>query len=231
METVLQRDPLSVRELVQDYAQDASQLANDYYDDMRSLWQEYGGVDFPDFNHNQLINPDRVLWQVQGGFNNSDYAGLTFNEVQAGQSRAGKTIEDLWPDLKNLDDAQQFIADMITNSARLTAQRNLRVDPTKPRWARVPKGSVTCAFCLMLASRGFAYLSQESAGLGDSYHPHCDCSIVPSWGTQKLAGYDPDMYRSMWDEAKQGHGNYRDALQQLRRIHSEELKDGAKPTS
>lgn len=44
------------------------------------------------------------------------------------------------------------------------------------RWARVPSGSDTCPFCLMLASRGFVYTSAKAAG--GHYHPHCDCRVV-----------------------------------------------------
>ncbi len=36
---------------------------------------------------------------MQGGFNNTDYNGLTYTQVKNGQSRAGLTIDDLWPDL------------------------------------------------------------------------------------------------------------------------------------
>lgn len=150
METVLSRDPMSVQEIVNEYSRDASQLANDYYDQQRELWQEYGGTDFPDFDHTDLVDPDRALWQVQGGFSDTDFNGLTYSQVKNGQSRAGKTINDLWPSLRNLDDAQQFIADMIGTSARLTTQRNVRTDPSKPRWARVhevrrPARSAPCS--------------------------------------------------------------------------------------
>lgn len=54
------------------------------------------------------------------------------------------------------------------------------LDPTSPRWALVPRGAMTCAFCLMLASCGFAYQSDETAGRQMQYHR--DCDIIPSWG-------------------------------------------------
>jgi hypothetical protein len=226
METALSQDDLDIKELVQEYTRDASQLADDYYTQTRALWEEYSGQPFPDVETNYPIDPDRVLWQVQGGFSNTDYNGLTYQQVKEGRSRAGATIDDLWPDMKNVDDAQQFIAEMIQASTRLTAMRNMRMDPTNPRWARVPKGAVTCAFCLMLASRGFAYLSEESAGLHNLFHPDCDCAIVPSWGKQTLAGYDPGKYLDMWNKAKPGDGDYKQALQRLRRLYPEETKDG-----
>lgn len=78
---------------------------------------------------------------------------------------------------------------------------NARRDPLKPRWARVPSGSETCQFCLMLASRGFVYRSEESAG--NHYHAHCDCRIVPGWPGTKVEGYDPDECLERWRAAEE----------------------------
>lgn len=48
------------------------------------------------------------------------------------------------------------------------------------RYARVPQGEETCDFCLMLASRGFVYLTYESA---DAHvHRNCDCIVVAGVG-------------------------------------------------
>ena len=59
------------------------------------------------------------------------------------------------------------------------------------RYARVPSGRETCAFCFMLSSRGFVYWSERDAGAdGYEYHPHCDCIIVP--GFSKDSGVHPD---------------------------------------
>src|SRR5690606_20920126 len=63
-------------------------------------------------------------------------------------------------------------------------------------WARVPTGAETCAFCLMLASRGFDYSSEAAAGGGGDehkFHADCDCQVVPTWDKgARLDGYDPD---------------------------------------
>lgn len=142
----------------------ASHLANEYYSQTRQIWQT-AGVDLPDFEHARLIEPERALWQVQGGFSHTDFNGLTYKQVMEGQARSGVRVLDLLPDIANIDTAQQLVADMMQASARLTTQRNMRMDPVSPRWARVPKGE-TCEFCLMLASRGWVYLSEESAKLG-----------------------------------------------------------------
>lgn len=90
-----------------------------------------------------------------------------------------------------------------------TVMRNARSDRRRPRFARVPSGSETCLFCLMLASRGPVYWTSETAGEENHYHANCDCRIVPVWGsvavrTEKgaivrrggfdIEGYDPDEY-------------------------------------
>lgn len=73
---------------------------------------------------------------------------------------------------------------------------NAKNDPKKPRWARVPTGVETCQFCIMLASRGFVYHSEETASHA---HAHCDCRVIPSWDKSPTAqGYDPDLYYDMW---------------------------------
>lgn len=74
---------------------------------------------------------------------------------------------------------------------------NAKNDPARPRWARVPTGSETCQWCIMLASRGFDYLSEESAS---HTHANCDCRIVPSWDRKNpsVQGYDPDKYYDMY---------------------------------
>lgn len=90
-------------------------------------------------------------------------------------------------------------------SAGRCTQYNVRIDPfgSETRYARVPTGEETCDFCIMLASRGPVYHSEESAGAYDHYHANCDCRIVPFWGTydigpsrrgsiMSIEGYDPD---------------------------------------
>lgn len=60
-------------------------------------------------------------------------------------------------------------------------------------WARVPRGSETCAFCLMLGSRGAVYHTSRTAGRGRKYHGECDCAIVLVRDERDYPeGYDPD---------------------------------------
>ena len=80
-----------------------------------------------------------------------------------------------------------------------TAIRNARRDRGRGvRFARVPSGTETCAFCRMLASRGFVYWTKETAGALDHFHRGCDCMIVASNDPEGAEGYDPDRERELW---------------------------------
>lgn len=81
----------------------------------------------------------------------------------------------------------------VREPARNTILQTAKHDPCEPRWARIPQGP-TCAFCIMLAGRGWDYKSAESAGAGfNEFHAQCNCQIVPSWSEHPhVDGYDPD---------------------------------------
>ena len=77
-------------------------------------------------------------------------------------------------------------------------------------WARVATGNETCAWCLMLISRGPAYLKASTAGLDlddesaqemiaagedvskymEEWHTGCDCKVVPVFKTSEWPGRD-----------------------------------------
>ncbi len=86
----------------------------------------------------------------------------------------------------------------VMRAAGECVRANAARDPSSERWARVPSGSETCRFCLMLASRGFAYSSAEAAGSDGHYHPNCDCRIVPGFDGMEVEGYDPDELYRQW---------------------------------
>jgi hypothetical protein len=92
-----------------------------------------------------------------------------------------------------LEAVKKGVDTWVKYSGRDTIARNVKLDPAKPRFARVPSGK-TCAFCSMLASRGWVYHSEETAGAVSKFHAHCDCQIVPSWEHKDahVRGFDPD---------------------------------------
>ncbi|TCO56900.1 hypothetical protein [Actinocrispum wychmicini] len=119
-------------------------------------------------------------------------------------------------------------ATQVENGGRRTQLRAVDSDPAVVGWARVATGRETCAFCLMLVSRGPVYVSAEGAGLdtddtsahdliaaGDKaaldevmtrWHPGCDCKVVPVFNRADWPGRDAFVHaRRIWAEHTQGH--------------------------
>ncbi len=74
-------------------------------------------------------------------------------------------------------------------------------------WARVPTGAETCAFCLMLGSRGGVYHTAQTSGRDRKYHGDCDCvpTLVRSTADYPK-GYDPNALYDVYDLGKSAAG-------------------------
>lgn len=86
-------------------------------------------------------------------------------------------------------------------------------------WARVPTGSDTCAWCLMLASRGAVYSTAQAAGRGKKYHGDCDCAPTLVRSPEDYPeGYRPDDLYDAYSTARReaGSGNTKAILSALR---------------
>lgn len=123
----------------------------------------------------------------------------------------------------------------VYHSVRDTVARNVARDPARPRFARVPQGAVTCAFCTMLASRGFVYLTRESAGATREWHDDCDCQVVPEWDAQThhIAGYDPERLYALYRDGVREAGTTTDVnavLAAMRRANPGAFTDGVYAT-
>lgn len=118
----------------------------------------------------------------------------------------------------------------VKQPARDTIALNSSRDPAKPKFARVPTGSKTCAWCLMLAGRGFVYSSAKSAGKLGQYHKACDCQPVPSFGDDRLKGYDPKALEEMYEKAihydEHGHADLTKTLANMREMYPTKVSDG-----
>lgn len=84
-------------------------------------------------------------------------------------------------------------------------------------YAWVPRGD-TCAFCIMLASRGWQPASPSDLEDGHAKHIHanCDCTYMVRFGNNLFVeGYDPSKYLDMYNNAD---GNrWQDKLNSMRR--------------
>lgn len=96
-------------------------------------------------------------------------------------------------------------------------------------YARVPRGGKSCAFCLMLASRGAVYESRKSAGgLGKEFHGQCRCQVIAYRdGDDWPSGYDPDELYDMYSRAADLAGGTRttDVLSAMRQIEPDLVRD------
>jgi hypothetical protein len=105
------------------------------------------------------------------------------------------------------------VAKEVENGGRRTALNAVRGETRRVGFARVATGRETCAFCLMLVSRGPVYKSELKAGakhegaaeiletknnvsdeelddLMTRWHPGCDCKVVPVFDENNWVGYD-----------------------------------------
>ena len=125
---------------------------------------------------------------------------------------------------------------LIMQPARDTIADSVERDPSDARWARVPKGEVTCAFCMVMASRGAVYLTRAAAvsvvgrrgrtrgkrALGEDYHDFCDCEAVPMWDDSDYPEhYDPDAFYEMYEDGRDAaHSpDLKKILAKMRELH------------
>lgn len=93
-------------------------------------------------------------------------------------------------------------------------------------FARVPTGTETCTFCLMLASRGAVYHSRKTAGEWRHFHRGCDCKVVPSFEG------DPDAELVQGVKPRELYERYKvfkqiDSMETLDDSNKKELKERA----
>ena len=92
-------------------------------------------------------------------------------------------------------------------------------------FAWIPSGD-TCAFCIMLASRGWQTISKKALKNGHAEHIHsnCDCTyMIRHSSSTNVRGYDPERYKRMYDGAD---GNTpKQKINAMRRTFYDENKD------
>lgn len=158
----------------------------EFYDSMRARTH-----DLPAYTATAVANPTPTADAV--GIARAATRHL-FNTDLAPEEAAERTRREL----------SDALGTRTKNAMRQTIKNNAVRDPANVTYARVPRGAKTCAFCTMLASRGFVYATAKTAGEEDKYHHDCDCMIVPSWDAKqaKLKGYDPDRYWEQYLKAR-----------------------------
>ncbi len=181
-----------VPDVVAAYGDVAAAVAADFYDEMRTA----AGV--------------------RGGFRAMLAATPPVEQIRASTRWAmGPLFDGARQDA--LSRATQVVDRLTLQAGRDTVANATRNDPAKPRYARVPQG-VTCAWCLMLASRGGVYLTEATAAAG--WHSDCDCTPTPIYDGQSIDGYDPEALYDRYLDARESAGSHRTnaILAELRRL-------------
>ena len=136
---------------------------------------------------------------------------------------------------------------LVLDGGRQTVLESSLADSQVVSWMRVTSGE-PCPFCAMLASRGPAYTSRESAvgvtgrsgrprgnrQIGESYHDNCVCSIEPYYEGSTMPE-SSRRWREVWNESQReaeaagelDRGTSNDALNAFRRALSRELTTAA----
>jgi len=130
-------------------------------------------------------------------------------------SEVAKTINGILKTSQNEDIISQAVGRLVKQTGQDTTLQNALRDGAEFAW--IPRGD-TCIFCLTLASRGWQRASAKAMRNGHAEHIHsnCDCAYAIRFsGNDSVQGYDPEVYRRMWDRAE--GKNSEDKLNYLRR--------------
>ena len=147
-------------------------------------------------------------------YNHGRYFTVTGDEVSGGR------IYDLTEEIPRFvasrfsgespeQSVRRRVGDLASAEVKRMANRTMTDNCMRDgvRYARVPVGAETCGFCIMLASRGFVYHSERSAGELNHYHQNCDCKVVPGFPGVEVEGYDPDSLYDLYSEARSRLGD------------------------
>ena len=112
---------------------------------------------------------------------------------------------------------QSAVSRLVKQAGADTTLQNAIRDGAEFAW--IPHGD-TCAFCLMLASRGWQKAGKRTLKNGHAEHIHanCDCEYAVRFSTSTtVAGYDPEQYLAAYESAE--GRTYQEKLNSLRRAH------------
>lgn len=145
-------------------------------------------------------------WRGTGLLTDEEWAGSFDRAIDAMLREYGEYDPDTgWYEIREDDwarfesDMSQFVHRILNESSKHYVEVYGSRDYRKPKYARVPSGAETCAWCWSLAGLGFQYKSAESASHS---HSNCDCVIVPSWDESGVEGYDSEYYANLFRDAR-----------------------------
>lgn len=218
----------------------ASSYALAYLEAMRAMFPDVGVAEVRD----AAIEAIRESLSIYGD-QAAALAGALFDQLAAEHGyAAGSTVQSVIDDAEierkvryfagslasgKVEEFDRSVSDLTGYYVKRSAFENMvcNCERNGIRYARVPSGTETCAFCFMLSSRGFVYRSKGSASrnhrTGDGYHRNCDCIVVPGFGDlppdAQVEGYAPSQMYDRWSQCADTVG-----IDAKRALGSEELR-------
>ena len=138
----------------------------------------------------------------------------TFDEI-------AKTVQGVMNESQNRSEISSAVGRLVKRTGARTVRRNAARNGAHYAW--IPSGD-TCAFCIMLAGKGWQY---EGSDHKEHIHSNCDCNYAIRFNTKtNVAGYDPEAYANQYREAEGGTRD--EKLNSMRRKyyaqHKEEIR-------
>jgi hypothetical protein len=186
---------------VQQKREEAAALAREFYDSQRAL------------HHPELPRNDRLVehYEFQWFVENMEPTRKRLSQEDSPQDAVGALALRAVREVEN--GGRRQIIHAVENEPEPKVLRG---------WARVATGRETCAWCLMLISRGPVYLGADTAGLDlddtsarsmiaagedvsefmEEWHDGCDCKVVPVFKREDWPGQEAaDRALELWIEA------------------------------
>lgn len=117
----------------------------------------------------------------------------TYQEVAKAIRGTGKS--------KNIDLMSNAIGRLVKMAGVDTTMQNALRDGAE--WAWIPSGD-TCAFCMVLASRGWQRASKKAikGGHAEHIHANCDCTYAVRFDQEtNVEGYDSTVFLDIYEQA------------------------------
>lgn len=178
----------------------------------------------------QLVAPDIVL---PGADPRAVLTSLMVTGPIGIKQRLAKGVEPDKAAKLALVESSGAVARHVLDGGRDTLVQAVESDELAVGFARVT-GPHPCAFCAMLASRGYAYKSRESAlltsrksklGADQRYHDHCACGIEVAFQHGSPLPPNTARWERLWADSTRGKSG-KDALTAFRDAHAQ-LLDGS----
>lgn len=112
-----------------------------------------------------------------------------------------KTINGVLKTSENAEEISSAVGRLVKRTGQDTLLQNALRD--KAQFAWIPSGD-TCAFCIMLAGRGWQNMSKSAlkGGHAEHIHSNCDCTyMIRHRENFDVSGYDPEKYKKMYYDA------------------------------